>query len=36
MLLALDTGDDRIAIFNLGTDEVCQLLDSVDWILRRP
>jgi UDP-glucose 4-epimerase len=35
MLLALDTSDDRIAIFNLGTDEVCQVLDSVDWILRR-
>jgi UDP-glucose 4-epimerase len=35
MLLALNTGDDRIAIFNLGTDEVCQVLDSVDWILRR-
>jgi UDP-glucose 4-epimerase len=35
MLLALDTGDERIAIFNLGTDEVCQVLDSVDWILGR-
>jgi UDP-glucose 4-epimerase len=35
MLLALDRGDERLAIFNLGTDEVCQVLDSVDWILRR-
>lgn len=35
MLLALDTGDERIAIFNLGTNEVPQLLDSVDWILGR-
>jgi UDP-glucose 4-epimerase len=35
MLLALDVGDERIAILNLGTDEVCQLLDSVDWILER-
>jgi UDP-glucose 4-epimerase len=35
MLLALDTGDERIGIFNLGTDEVCQVLDSVDWILQR-
>lgn len=35
MLLALSTGDERIAIFNLGTDEVCQVLDSVDWIVRR-
>ena len=35
MLLALDIGDERIAIFNLGTDEVCQVLDSVNWILGR-
>jgi len=35
MLLALHTGDERIGIFNLGTDEVCQVLDSVDWILGR-
>ena len=35
MLLVLDTSDERIAIFNLGTDEVCQVLDSVDWILNR-
>jgi UDP-glucose 4-epimerase len=35
MLLALDMGHERIAIFNLGTDEVCHLLDSVNWILGR-
>ena len=35
MLLGLICGDERIAIFNLGTDEVCQVLDSVDWILGR-
>ena len=35
MLLALNECNDRIAIFNLGTDEVCQVLESVDWILGR-
>src|SRR3984893_12966754 len=35
MLLVLNAGDEHIAIFNLGTDEVCQVLDSVDWILGR-
>jgi UDP-glucose 4-epimerase len=35
MLLALNAGDEQIAIFNLGTDEVCQVLDSVDWIVGR-
>jgi UDP-glucose 4-epimerase len=35
MLLALDAGDERMAIFNLGTDEVCEVLDSVDWIVGR-
>jgi UDP-glucose 4-epimerase len=35
MLLALETGDERIGIYNLGTDEVCQVLDSVGWILGR-
>jgi UDP-glucose 4-epimerase len=35
MLLAFDTDDKRIAIFNLGTDEVCQVTDSVDWIVQR-
>jgi UDP-glucose 4-epimerase len=35
MFLALETGDERIGVYNLGTDEVCQVLDSVDWILGR-
>jgi UDP-glucose 4-epimerase len=35
MLLALDASDEPIAIFNLGTNEACQVLDSVDWILGR-
>jgi UDP-glucose 4-epimerase len=35
MLLALSAGNEHIAIFNLGTDEVCQVLDSVDWIVKR-
>jgi UDP-glucose 4-epimerase len=35
MLLALSEGDKRIAIFNLGTNEVCEVLDSVDWIVGR-
>ena len=35
MLLALDSTHEHIAIFNLGTDEVCQVLDSVGWITAR-
>jgi UDP-glucose 4-epimerase len=35
MLLALSKGDEHVAIFNLGTTEVCEVLDSVDWIVRR-
>jgi len=35
VLLALNAGDEHIAIFNLGTDEVCQVLDCVDWIAAR-
>jgi UDP-glucose 4-epimerase len=35
LLLALNAGDENIAIFNLGTDEVCQVLESVDWIVKR-
>jgi UDP-glucose 4-epimerase len=34
ILLALE-GDERIAIFNLGTDEVCEVLHSVGWIAGR-
>jgi UDP-glucose 4-epimerase len=35
MLLACATGDEHIAIFNLGTDEVCQVLDSAAWLFER-
>jgi UDP-glucose 4-epimerase len=35
MLLALNASNEHIAIFNLGTDEVCQVLDSIDWIVGR-
>jgi UDP-glucose 4-epimerase len=35
MSLALDKGDERVGIFNLGTDELCEVLDSVDWIVER-
>jgi UDP-glucose 4-epimerase len=35
MLLALDKGAERVGIFNLGTDEVCEVLDSVNWIVER-
>lgn len=35
ILLALDRSDERIAIFNLGTNEVCEVLDSVHWIIGR-
>jgi UDP-glucose 4-epimerase len=35
MLLTLNTGDEQIAILNLGTDEVYRVLDSIDWIVGR-
>jgi UDP-glucose 4-epimerase len=35
IMLALNAADKHIAIFNLGTDEVCQVLDSIDWITKR-
>jgi UDP-glucose 4-epimerase len=35
ILLGSIATDERIAIFNLGTDEVCQVLDSVGWITDR-
>ena len=35
VLLRLDSTHEHIAIFNLGTDEVCQVLDSVGWITAR-
>lgn len=35
MLLALSENDERVAIFNLGTNGVCEVLDSVAWIVGR-
>jgi UDP-glucose 4-epimerase len=36
ILIALNADNDsRIEIFNLGTDEICQVLDSVHWIAGR-
>ncbi|MGC1890762.1 MAG: SDR family NAD(P)-dependent oxidoreductase [Stellaceae bacterium] len=35
MLLALNSADKHIAIFNLGADEACQVLDCVNWIVGR-
>jgi UDP-glucose 4-epimerase len=33
MLLGFNAGDERVAIFNLGTDETCEVVDSVNWIV---
>jgi UDP-glucose 4-epimerase len=33
MLLALERAKDRVNIFNLGTDEYCQVNDSIGWIV---
>jgi UDP-glucose 4-epimerase len=35
MLLAVREVDEGVVIFNLGTDEVCEVLDSVAWIVGR-
>ena len=35
ILLGSTATDERIQIFNLGTDEVCQVFDSVSWITGR-
>jgi UDP-glucose 4-epimerase len=35
MLVALDRSRDRVNIFNLGTDEYCQVRDSIGWITAR-
>ena len=32
MMLAIGNADDRVSIFNLGTDEYCEVNDSVSWI----
>ena len=35
MLLAMEKTQDRVGIFNLGTDEYCQVNDSVGWICNK-
>lgn len=35
MLLAIQRSSDRINIFNLGTDEYCEVNDSIGWITGR-
>jgi UDP-glucose 4-epimerase len=35
MLVALERADERVNIFNLGTDEWCRVDDSLDWICER-
>lgn len=32
MLLAIEKAQDNVNIFNLGTDEYCQVDDSIGWI----
>src|SRR5262249_49100699 len=34
MLLAVERAQDKINIFNLGTDEYCEVNDSIDWMTR--
>jgi UDP-glucose 4-epimerase len=34
MLLAIQSADDRVSIFNLGTEEYCTVDDSLAWICR--
>jgi UDP-glucose 4-epimerase len=35
MLLAIERGDARVNIYNLGTDEYCTVTDSIGWITER-
>ena len=35
MLLAVESADARLSIFNLGTDEYCAVNDSIGWISER-
>jgi UDP-glucose 4-epimerase len=35
MLIALERATDRVNVFNLGTDEYCEVNDSIGWIARR-
>jgi UDP-glucose 4-epimerase len=32
MLLAIEKADKKVNIFNLGTDEYCEVDDSISWI----
>jgi UDP-glucose 4-epimerase len=32
ILVALQKADDKVNIFNLGADEYCQVIDSINWI----
>jgi UDP-glucose 4-epimerase len=32
MLTAIEKSKDKVNIFNLGTDEYCQVNDSINWI----
>jgi UDP-glucose 4-epimerase len=35
MLLALERATDKVNIYNLGTDEYCEVNDSINWICQR-
>jgi UDP-glucose 4-epimerase len=35
MLIAIEKGHNRVNIFNLGTDEHCEVDDSINWICER-
>jgi len=35
ILTALEKGSEKVNLFNLGTDEYCEVLDSVGWISER-
>ena len=35
MLQALAAADEKVNIFNLGTDEYCEVRNSIDWIVER-
>ena len=35
MLVAIEKAGDRVNIFNLGTDQFCQVNDSIGWITER-
>jgi UDP-glucose 4-epimerase len=35
ILRAINQGEDKIAIFNLGTSEYCEVNDSIGWICER-